>query len=158
MSAASDLAGARQSEDFDRNLALVAYGLMFFAIFFAGAPALVAVAIAYARRHHADPAMRSHFRFQIFVFWVGFALTLIAALCGVGALLVLLGTVIRSAVEGRWDGLDTALFSQTHVGVMMLLAAGAGLFAILTGVWLIITSAYGFIRLASHRSISQTTP
>jgi uncharacterized membrane protein len=156
MSAASDLAGG-PSDDVDRNLALVAYGLLFFAIFFAGAPALVAVAIAYARRLHGDPAVRSHFSFQIFVFWVGFALTAVAALCGLGALLILVGTVIRSAVEGNWDSLDTALFSQSHVGVMMLLAAAAALMAVLTGVWLMATSAYGFILLATRHAIRQTT-
>ena len=157
MSAASDFAHAHHSEEVDRNLALVAYGLLFFAVFFAGAPALIAVAIAYARRHHSDPPMRSHFGFQIFVFWVGFALTVIAALCGLGAVLILLGEVIRSAVEGRWDSLDTALFSQSHVGVMMLLAAGAALFAVLAGTWLIATSAYGFILLVTRHSIRQTT-
>ena len=93
----------------DRNLALVAYGLLFFAVFFAGAPALVAVAIAYARRQHGDPAVRSHFRFQIFVFWVGFALTAIWRRSRAWrAILILLGEVIRGAVDGRWDSLDTA--------------------------------------------------
>jgi hypothetical protein len=33
-------------DDLDRNLAFVAYGLLFFACFLAGAPALGAVAIA----------------------------------------------------------------------------------------------------------------
>ena len=41
-------------DDLDRNLAFVAYGLLFFACFLAGAPALGAVAIAYARRHDAS--------------------------------------------------------------------------------------------------------
>ena len=41
MSAASDLAGNRPSDDADRNLALLAYGLLFVAIFFAGLPALI---------------------------------------------------------------------------------------------------------------------
>ncbi|HXQ09526.1 MAG TPA: hypothetical protein VN805_00855 [Caulobacteraceae bacterium] len=157
MSAASDFAGAHHSGDVDRNLALVAYGLLFFAVFFAGAPALVAVAIAYARRQHGDPAVRSHFSFQIFVFWVGVVLTTIAALCGLGAILILLGEVIRGAVEGRWDSLDTALFTQSHVGLMMLLAAAAALFAVLTGVWLIVTSAYGFVLLATRHAMRQTS-
>lgn len=156
MSAASDLAGSRPSDDVDRNLALLAYGLLFFAIFFAGAPALVAVAIAYARRRNAEPPVRSHFRYQIFIFWVGFAFTLLAALSGLAALLILLGEVIRGAVEGRWDSLDTVLFSQVHIGVLMSCVAAAGLLAILAGVWLLITSAYGFILLASRQSIRQT--
>jgi len=156
MGAASDLAGGH-SDDVDRNLALAAYALLFFAIFFAGAPALVAVAIAYARRLHGDPALRSHFSFQIFVFWVGFVLTSVAALCGLGALFILAGTLIRTAVEGNWDGLDTALFSQAHVGAMVLLAAAAALTVVLTGIWLMATSAYGFILLATRHAIRQTT-
>jgi uncharacterized membrane protein len=156
MSAASDLAGSSASDDVDRNLALLAYGLLFFAIFFAGAPALIAVAIAYARRRNSEPHVRSHFRYQIFIFWVGFALTLLAALSGLAALVVLLGEVIRGAVEGRWDSLDTVLFSQVHIGVLMAFVAAAGLLAIMTGVWLIATSAYGFILLASRQSIRQT--
>ncbi|HLK23186.1 MAG TPA: hypothetical protein VKT30_00865 [Caulobacteraceae bacterium] len=155
MAAASDHAGAHHGGDADHNLAMLGYGLLFFAVFFAGAPALVAVAIAYARRMHGDPEVRSHFSFQIFVFWVGFVLTLIAALSGLGAIVILLGTVIRGAVSGQWDTLDTALFSQQHVGLMMLLAAIALLFVVLTGVWLLATSAYGFVRLATHHAMRQ---
>lgn len=153
MAAASGAAGAHN--DADHNLALLAYGLFFFAVFFAGAPALIAVAIAYARLHHGDPEVRSHFAFQIFMFWVGFALAMVAMLTGLGALVILLGTVIRGAVSGRWDSLDTALFTQQHVGVMMLLAAISVLFVVLTGVWLIATSAYGFVRLATHHAMRQ---
>jgi uncharacterized membrane protein len=156
MGAATDFAGSGPSDDVDRNLALLAYGLLFFAVFFAGAPALVAVAIAYARRGHSDPSMRSHFGLQIFIFWVGLALTLLAALCGLAALFALLGAMIRGAVEGRWDSLDSVLFSQAHIGMVMVFVAAAGLLAVLAGVWLIVTSAYGFILLASRRSIRQT--
>jgi uncharacterized membrane protein len=158
MSAASDFAGSKAEVDVDRNLALLAYALLFLSAFMAGAPALVAVAIAYARRTHCDAAVKSHFRFQIFVFWVAFALTAVAALCGLGALLTLVGEVLRSAVEGRWDSLDAALFSQMHVGVLLILVGAAALFAALAAIWLIATAAYGFIRLASRRSISQTAP
>jgi len=157
MSAASDIAGAHADhDDVDRNLALLAYALLFFAVFFAGAPALVAAGIAYARRAHAEPPVRSHFRFQVFVFWVAFGLTLIAALCGLGALLVLLGQLLRGAVEGRWDSLDTVLFSQPHIGLLIVLVALSAFAALLATVWLVITSAYGFILLATRQSIRQT--
>ncbi len=155
-SAASDIAGSRPSDDVDRNLALLSYGLLFFAVFCFGIPALIAVAIAYACRREADPAVRSHFRFQIFVFWVSFALTVIAAVAGVAALLTLLGAAIGGAVGGRWDGLDSALFSQTHIGIMVVLVAISGFAALLAAIWLMITSAYGFIRLASRQSFRQT--
>jgi uncharacterized membrane protein len=156
MTAASGAAVPQRSEEVDRNLALLAYGLMFFAIFFAGAPALVAVAIAYARRRDADPALRSHFSFLISIFWGGFALTLLAGLSGLAAVLFVIGGVIRGAVVGQWDSLDAVAFSQMHIGVVVLFVAAALVLGVLTAVWLILTSAYGFIRLASRRSISQT--
>ena len=53
MSIASNYATTRESADVDRNLGLLAYGLLFFAIFFAGVPALIAVAIAYSRSRDA---------------------------------------------------------------------------------------------------------
>jgi uncharacterized membrane protein len=156
MATASHVSTPSRSDDVDRNLALLGYGLLFFAIFFAGVPALVAVAIAYARRRNADGPLSSHFRFQIFIFWVGFALTLLAALSGLAALLVLIGQVIRGAVEGRWDSFDTVLFSQVHVGAVMACVAVAGVLAVITGIWLLATSAYGFVQLASRQSIRQT--
>lgn len=156
MATASDVAASSRSDDVDRNLALLGYGLLFFAIFFAGVPALIAAAIAYARRRNADSALRSHFRFQIFIFWVGFALTLLAALSGLAALLVLIGQVIRGTVDGRWDSFDTVIFSQVHVGAVVACVAVAGVLAVVTGIWLLTTSAYGFIQLASRQSIRQT--
>ena len=156
MATASDVAASSRSDDVDRNLALLGYGLLFFAIFFAGLPALVAVAIAYSRRRNAVGPISSHFRFQIFIFWVGFALTLLAALSGLAALLVLIGQVVRGAVEGKWDSFDTVLFSQVHVGAVIVCVTVAGVLAVITGIWLLGTSAYGFIQLASRQSIRQT--
>jgi uncharacterized membrane protein len=156
MSAASDLAGTRPPDDADRNLALLGYGLLFVAIFFAGLPALVAVAIAYSRRGTSAAPVRGHFRRQIFIFWVGFALTLLAALSGLAAVLVFLGEVFLGFVDGSWGGLNTGIFSHAHIGLMMTCVAAAGLLVILTCVWFMAASAYGFILLASRQSISQT--
>ena len=46
---------------------------------------------------------------------------------------------------------------ELHVGraFFIFVSAAAGL-GVLTGLWLMVTSAYGFIRLASQRSIRQT--
>jgi uncharacterized membrane protein len=156
MATASDTVTFRREDEVDRNLALLGYGLLFFAVFFAGVPALVAVAIAYARRRNTECAVKSHFRFQIFIFWVGFAMTLLAALSGLAALVVLAGEIIRGVIDGRWDSWDTIVFSQVHVAAVMALAGAAGVLAVLTGVWLMITSAYGFILLASRQSIRHT--
>jgi uncharacterized membrane protein len=156
MSAASDLAGTRPSDDADRNLALLAYGLLFLAIFFAGLPALIAVAIAYSRRAASARPVRVHFRRQIFIFWVGFALTLLAALSGLAAVVVLLGEVFFGLADGAFGGLNTEVFGHAHFGLMMTCIAAAGLLVVLTGVWFMATSAYGFIMLASRQSIGQT--
>jgi uncharacterized membrane protein len=156
MSAASDLAGPRPSDDADRNLALLAYGLLFVAIFFAGLPALIAVAIAYSRRSQTAPPVRGHFRRQIFIFWVGFALTLLAALSGLAAVVIFLAEVFLGIADGNWGGLNTTVFSHTHLGLMMTCIVVAGLLVVATGLWFMTTSAYGFIRLASRQSISQT--
>jgi uncharacterized membrane protein len=155
MSAASDLAGTRPSDDADRNLALLAYGLLFLAIFFAGLPALIAVAIAYSRRATSARPLRQHFRRQIFIFWVGFALTLLAALSGLAAVVVL-GEVFFGLADGTFGGLNTEVFGHAHFGLMMMCIAAAGLLVVLTGVWFMATSAYGFIMLASRQSIGQT--
>jgi uncharacterized membrane protein len=156
MAIASDIVAAKREDEVDRNLALLDYGLLFFAIFFAGVPALVAVAIAYARKRNTECAAKSHFRFQVFIFWVGFALTLLAAFAGLAALVILAGEIIRGMLDGRWDSLDTIVFSQVHVAAVMVLFGVAGVLAVLTGVWLMVTSAYGFILLASRQSIRQT--
>lgn len=156
MATASDSLSAKREDEVDRNLALLDYGLLFFAIFFAGLPALVAVAIAYARKRNVDCTVKSHFRFQVFIFWVGFAMTLLAALAGLAALIILAGEIIRGVVDGRWDSLDTVVFSQVHVAAVMVLFGVAGGLAVLTGAWLMVTSAYGFILLASRQSIRQT--
>src|ERR1700759_4930706 len=107
MASASDTLTGVRDDEVDRNLALLGYGLLFFAIFFAGVPALIAVAIAYARRRGVMGGTRSHFRFQIFVFWVAFALTFLAAFAGLTALIVLAGEIIRGVVDGRWDSFDS---------------------------------------------------
>ena len=156
MATASHVTAEGREDEVDRNLALLGYGLLFFAIFFAGVPALAAVALAYARKRNTDCAVKSHFRFQVYIFWVGFALTLLAAFAGLAALVILAGEIIRGMIDGRWDSLDTVVLSQVHVAAVMVLFGVAGVLAVLTGVWLMVTSAYGVIRLASRKSISQT--
>ena len=81
MSSVSDYAPASRSDEVDRNLALLAYGLLFVGVFCAGLSALAALAIAYARRRQAGALVASHHRFQIFIFWVGFVPALLSGLC-----------------------------------------------------------------------------
>ena len=157
MSVASNYAAGRESADVDRNLGLLAYGLLFFAIFFAGVPALIAVAIAYSRSKDAGCTVRSHHRFQIFIFWVGFALTALAALSGLGAVLTILILLVTSAMHTRLNGLEVVSYPAIRFsGAVAAFSVATVTLGVLTALWLLITSSYGFIQLATHRPIRQT--
>jgi uncharacterized membrane protein len=146
-----------QSQDVDRNLALLAYALLFFAIFFAGVPALIALVIAYTRSRDAGCTVRSHHRFQIYIFWVGFALTTLAALCGLGAVVSILIQVISSAMRTTLNGLEVVSYRPIQFnGAVAAFSVATVALGVLTGLWLLVTSSYGFILLATHRSIRQT--
>jgi len=147
MATVTEVARSAPSPDIDRNLALLAYAFLFFAVFFAGLPALVAVAIAYAKRRDVGPFIAGHFRFQIFIFWVGFAMTLLAALSAFAGTAWMMAQVVATAVHGGWSMRDAPT---------MTLFGAAGVLGVLTGLWLFVTSAYGFSRLASQRAIRQT--
>jgi uncharacterized membrane protein len=142
----------------DRNLAFLNYGLLIGSVILAGAPALVAVVIAYAQRQAAPQPVRSHYVFQIRIFWIAFALSLAAGVCA----LLLLGEAVTALVRlGQahdWT-LDTVAIdiSPLTLDVSMLLtaiAAGALLFA--SVLWLVAAPAFGLIRLASGRGIGHS--
>jgi uncharacterized membrane protein len=157
MSIASHYAEATDSVDVDRNVALLGYGLLFFAIFFAGVPALIAVAIAYARSRDTGCTVRSHHRFQIYIFWVGFALTALAALSGLAAVLTILIQAITSAMHTQLNGLDVVSYRPIQFdGPVAAFSVAALALGVLTGIWLLVTSSYGFIQLATHKPIRQT--
>jgi uncharacterized membrane protein len=148
-----------QDQSVDRNLAFLAYGLLFFSIFFAGAPALVAVAIAYARRAEAPPLIRSHHAFQIVIFGTAFFLALAAGICLLTAALAALGAVWQAVTHEGWNHIDTYSIdlSDVHVGAGSIgLAISALVLTALTAVWLVVTSTFGALRLASGRPIRQS--
>jgi uncharacterized membrane protein len=148
-------------DDLDRNLAFVAYGLLFFACFLAGAPALGAVAIAYARRHDASALARSHHAYQIWVFWIGFGLALLMGASGLAAMFVAFTVVFNVATDGSPSANFDAFFNDVMTRasdstiIPLCLVACLVLF-IVTALWLVGASAYGFIRLASGKSMGQT--
>src|ERR1700761_3083235 len=118
MAAVTDVARSTPTDDVDRNLALLAYGLLFFAVFFAGLPALIAVAIACAKRREVQSFIAGHHRFQIFIFWVGFAMTLLAALSAFAGMAWMMGQVVLAAVHSRWNGWDSVVLPPIRVDAM----------------------------------------
>ena len=143
-----------------RNLALVTYGLLFAAIFFAGIPALIAVIIAYSQRDEAPLAIRSHHDFQIKIFWVAFALTMAAGACGLGALISGIGELMEFTRVNGWDGFSTINIDLSRMvidGRIVSLLVAAVVLSLLAGLWLIAAPAIGFIRLVSARGIGLTS-
>lgn len=140
--------------DTDRNLALVAYALLAIAIFFAGLPALVAAMIAYSQRRDAPPEIAQHYAFQIRIFWVAFAFSLIASTCGIAFLFIGIGDVITFLSSGGWDRLTEGHMTMAEFKIdalpLGLLGTAAGLTAV-AGVWLIGCSIFGFLRLVNQR-------
>jgi uncharacterized membrane protein len=149
---------AVQTHGLDRNLALVNYGLLFASVFFAGVPALIAVVIAYAQRDQAANPIRSHYNFQIRIFWIAFAVTLIGAACLVAAMVMGVGELIAFGVGGGWDAWDGLSFDFSDVTLnagLVVALVGAVLLLTLSAIWLLAAPAFGFIRLASERRIGE---
>jgi len=142
--------------DVDSNLALLNYALLFFSIFFAGMPGLVAAVIAYAQRDAGNPAIRSHYNFQIRIFWVALALSLVAAICAVAAAAISVGHLVEMGAQGGWDAWDGISFSASDIHVdppVIVLLAITALAALATALWLMVAPLVGFIRLATQRSM-----
>jgi uncharacterized membrane protein len=149
----------RPDESSDRNLAYLVYGLLFFSLFFAGAPALVAVIIAYSRRGDVSPMIASHHRFQILIFWVSMVLALIGGISMLAALGTLIGNLSQSiSHEGSISLNNFSLeVRDVHMPVATVTFASIALIAtLLTGFWLVLTSIFGALRLASDRGIGQS--
>ncbi|MGE5566309.1 MAG: hypothetical protein ACM3YN_09180 [Parcubacteria group bacterium] len=143
--------------DVDSNLALLGYALLFFSIFFAGMPGLVAAIIAYAQRQAVSPAIKSHYNFQIRIFWVGVVLSMIAAVSGVAAAAISVGQLFQLGVQGGWDAWDGISFSTSEFHVdppVVTLLSITAFAALATVLWLLIAPLVGFIRLATQHSMS----
>jgi len=142
--------------DVETNLALLGYALLFFSIFFAGMPGLVAAIIAYAQRQAVNPAVRSHYNFQIRIFWVAVILSLIAAVSAVAAAAISVGHLFEMGVQGGWDAWDGLSFSTSEIHVdpsVVTLLSITALSALATVLWLLIAPLVGFIRLATQHSM-----
>jgi uncharacterized membrane protein len=151
---------AAASSSDDRNLAFLVYALLFCAPFVAGFTGLVGVVISYVRRAEAEAVVRSHYAFQIRVFWITTALMALAglsAMVGVGGLL---SDLFGAAVEhgGDWDAWDVASFSAGDVRfhVMWVVGVAIGvLLAVAASLWVMAASIFGLARLGSHQPIGR---
>ena len=156
MTTVSDLAKAAPAEDVDRNLALLVYGLLFLGAFFP-VPAWIGAVIAYTRRRSVPPLIANHHRFQLFIFWVATVAGLLTALSILAAIGGIFAKIVLVVVHSRWHRLDIATLPPITIDAATVVFVSSFLVLyILTGLWLLTTSAYGFVRLASQRDIHHT--
>ncbi|HYG27556.1 MAG TPA: hypothetical protein VD906_11675 [Caulobacteraceae bacterium] len=144
--------------DVDSNLAMLGYGLLFVSILFAGLPGLVAVVIAYAQRDSVNMAVRSHYNFQIRIFWIALALTAVAAVAALLAIAVGVGQIIELGLSHSWDAWDTLAFNLdfeqlSFAPAIVMLLSAAGMSFLAACLWLLTAPIVGFIRLVSQRGM-----
>jgi uncharacterized membrane protein len=141
----------RHDDNADKALSIINYVILFIAPFVAGFPSLVAAIIAYVRRGSASPLMRSHYDFQIRIFWVGIALGVL----GVALIIFALGSGVGAALAGAGAWFETAV----GIGAWAVLLFIGGVFALIGNFfWYIIASLIGFIRLLDGRPMGRAAP
>lgn len=141
---------------FDRGVALTAYGLLFISPFMLGAPALAGFGMAYAHRDEAHSLMRSHYRFQMRIFWT----TLLCMVLGVALTLGAGGLALGAGYH--WV---RQTFPNLGLPVGGVLIGGnvqeeenwlllAGIAFLIGGLFYILgSSLYGFVKLLAGRPI-----
>lgn len=150
-------AAARTQSD-DRTLAFVVYAMHFVSPFVFGLTSLIGVVIAYVRKPDAEPLVRSHYRFQIRSFWIGFGLAMVAAIglmSGVGLLFwKLLAAVLADMPTDGWSAVSQELDVSFPVAAFVsLIVAGCAWLA--TTAWMILSSVIGAVRLSSAQCIGR---
>jgi uncharacterized membrane protein len=141
---------------FDRGVALTAYGLLFISPFLLGSSALAALGMAFAHRDDAHSLMRSHYRFQIRIFWTAVVCLVIGAALAIGAGGMALGGLYHflrlqfpamGLPEGGWRLIGNPQEEESWllIGGIAFLVGGVG--------YVILSSAYGFIKLLVGRPI-----
>jgi uncharacterized membrane protein len=143
----------------DHLLAALGYLLLLAAPCCFGVSALVAVALAYGRKPAAQPLTLGHYGFQTRIFWIGLVLALLMVLAAAFGAAVLYGDVMAAVREhvsladyfAAASQLDDIKFHPT--GVIALIVSG--LLGLATTIWLIVTSVFGLVRLASNQPIGR---
>jgi uncharacterized membrane protein len=141
---------------FDHVVALAGYVLLFVSVFMFGVPALATVALAYAHKNDAHLLVRSHYRFQLRVFWTAvlFGVLALGAAITAGGLAV--GKLI-DFVHAHLPGVDTVMdranvgsWSGEIAGILVIAAVTLGVLAV---IWTLVASVFGFLRLLANRPI-----
>ena len=141
---------------FDRGVALTAYGLLFISPFMLGAPALAGFAMAFTHKDDAHSLMRSHYRFQIRIFWTTVVCLVIGVALAVGAGGAFIGGAYHFLrVSFPALGLPLVQFGMggSHAEEESLLLL-AGVAFLVGGIgYILIASIYGFTKLLAGRPI-----
>jgi len=141
-------------------LAFVVYGLMFVSPFLWGFTGLVGVVIAYVRRGSAAPLERSHYAFQVRMFWIAMLIVALAAigfLVGFGYLFTDLFNAATNNGEG-WDAWAAASFDMNDVtfhGEMVVGFVVGVVLLIVSSLWLMASSLFGVARLANLEPVGR---
>jgi uncharacterized membrane protein len=138
-------------EGFDHLVALACYGLMFVSVFL-GLPALVAVIVAYFHRKDTHLLVRTHYRFQIRIFWTAALLLSVAIGAGIAGGTALFGGLFEF-VQTQFTGLSAADGRRLHGWTVAALIAAAMVFWVLAALWTMGASVVGFVRLMANRPI-----
>ena len=140
---------------FDRLVAFVCYVLLFLGIFTFGVSSVVALALALAHHNDAHPIIRSHYRHQIRIFWLG-------AFCVIGAVVAgFTGSGVWLVALTQWIEQQTGVASGVSAtsrhawigGIMLAMSVALVLFG---AAWTLLQSLFGFLRLAGNRAIGHT--
>jgi uncharacterized membrane protein len=134
----------------DRILATLLYALLFLAPFFMGLPALLVLVAAYVRAPLADSMNRTHYAFQIRIFWIAFALLLFsvaAAITGLFMTFAALGPEHAVSVVTTPNGhvdIETSRHFDLGGAIVVVVAALA-----------LIADVFGVARLLSGEPIGR---
>jgi uncharacterized membrane protein len=153
--------GAEASSE-DRIIAGLNYALLFATPFFAGLTAVIAIVLAYVRRPLSDPLTRTHYAFQMRIFWIGlivFVLSVVVAIVGLFMAFGVIGPENARGVGDFFTISDGGASASSHVGhfnvagVILLTICAAALFFDL--LWVMLASVFGLARLLSSEPIGR---
>jgi uncharacterized membrane protein len=141
---------------FDHVVALAGYVLLFLSVFMFGVPALATVALAYAHMNDSHLLVRSHYRFQLRIFWTAVLFGVLAIGAGITAGGLAIGKLI-DFIHAQLPGVDSVMdranvgsWSGEIAGILVIAAVTLGVLAV---IWTLVASVFGFLRLLANRPI-----